>query len=171
MSDRVRKLVAVASTLLILGVANFLILDKERIVRDGTLVLLRLAPVDPRSLLQGDYMALRYAMTDAVGDAARAEGISNGVAVVELDESAQATFVSLYQGQPVQQDQALLRFRRRADSVRIASDAFFFEEGRFETYSDARFGELRVDESGDAVLTGLRDSNGRILGIPLHARE
>ena len=171
MSDRIRKLVAVAATVVMLGIANFLIFDKERIVRDGTLVLLRLAPVDPRSLMQGDYMALRYAMTGTVADAARAEGIDNGVAVVELNESAEASFVSLYEGQPLAQNQRLLRFRRRADSVRIASDAFFFEEGSFEAYTNARFGELRVDDTGHAVLTGLRDSNRQTLGRPLHATE
>ena len=171
MSDRVRKLIALATTVVILGIANVLIFDKERIIRDGTLVLLRLAPVDPRSLIQGDYMALRYAMTGTVADAARAAGISDGVAVVELDESAEASFLSLYEGQPLEQNQRLLRFRRRADSVRIASDAFFFEEGSFEAYTNARFGELRVDDTGNAVLTGLRDSDRRTIGLPLHTTE
>ncbi len=37
--------------------------SKESTLKDGKLVLLELAPVDPRSLMQGDYMSLNYAIT------------------------------------------------------------------------------------------------------------
>ncbi|MFD0701266.1 GDYXXLXY domain-containing protein [Myroides pelagicus] len=37
--------------------------EKEKIVKQGQLVLLELAPVDPRSLMQGDYMRLNYAIS------------------------------------------------------------------------------------------------------------
>jgi len=62
----------------------------------------------------------------------------------------------------------LLRFRKRGKSVRLASDAFFFEEGQWETYRGARFGEIRVDDAGSAVLIGLRDSDGVRMGPALH---
>ena len=48
--------------LLVLGAVNGAIVGKERIRRDGELVFLALAPVDPRALMQGDYMALRFAL-------------------------------------------------------------------------------------------------------------
>jgi uncharacterized membrane-anchored protein len=168
MSDRVRTVVLFATAIAVLALANLQILDKERIVRDGTVVLLRLAPIDPRSLMQGDYMALRYAMTRDVARAAEASGISDGVAVFRLGALGEAEFVAIYADQPLAEDEILLRFRRRADSVRIASDAFFFEEGQLETYRRAAFGELRVAADGAAVLTGLRDAEGRRLGASLN---
>ncbi|KIG15596.1 putative membrane protein [Enhygromyxa salina] len=39
-------------------------LQKERVLSTGQTVLLPLAPVDPRSLMQGDYMILRYELED-----------------------------------------------------------------------------------------------------------
>ena len=45
---------------MILVVANFSIAGKERVLREGQTVLLQLAPLDPRSLIQGDFMALRH---------------------------------------------------------------------------------------------------------------
>jgi len=84
--------------------------------------------------------------------------------VIELGELNEATFVSLYQDQPLQEGQQLLRYRKRGDSVRLASDAFFFEEGSGQDYRDARFGEIRVNANGDAVLIGLRDAEGERLG-------
>jgi uncharacterized membrane-anchored protein len=168
MTERIRLLVMLAMTVIILIAVNNQIVDKEMIVRHGTTVLLRLAPADPRSLIQGDYMSLRYAMTNDVARAAEAAGVDDGVAVFEPGKLDEANFVAVYAGQKLADDQFLLRFRKRGESVRIASDAFFFEEGQADLYSGARFGELRVADDGDAVLTGLRDNRGIMLGEPLH---
>jgi uncharacterized membrane-anchored protein len=166
--DYSRLIVLGAMTAIILTVINIEIASKERIVRDGTTVLLQLAPRDPRSLLQGDYMALRYSMAGAVARAAESAQVSDGRAVITLQENGEARFVRIDQGQALQQGEYLLQFRKRGESVRLASDAFFFEEGEWDTYSGARFGEVRVNRSGAAVLTGLRDGYGERLGAPLH---
>ncbi|MCZ6854227.1 MAG: GDYXXLXY domain-containing protein [Gammaproteobacteria bacterium] len=155
-------------TAVILTVVNVEIASKERIVRDGTIVLLRIAPRDPRSLLQGDYMALRYTMVDDVAREAKQSDLDDGVAIIELDKHNEATFVALYDGQPLEPGQHLLRYRKRGESVRLGSDAYFFEEGTGEDYSSARFGEIRLNAKGDSVLTGLRDESGEPLGRSLH---
>ena len=167
LTDRARIIVLAVTVAIVLTVINIEITSKERIVRNGTTVLLRIAPRDPRSLLQGDYMALRYAMADAVAREAELSGMGDGKAVVELGELKEATFVALYIGQPLQQGQHLLRYRKRGDSVRLASDAYFFEEGSGQEYRAARFGELRINTNGDAVLIGLLDAEGERLGSSL----
>ena len=60
MTDRIRLAILVLGAFIVLALVNLQIFGKEAIIRDGRTVLLRLAPVDPRSLIQGDYMALRY---------------------------------------------------------------------------------------------------------------
>ena len=63
-----RRALFVVGLVAALGVPAGLVVQKERVVRSGNLVLLPLAPVDPRSLMQGDYMILDYAVTrDAQG--------------------------------------------------------------------------------------------------------
>ncbi|MEJ2453696.1 MAG: GDYXXLXY domain-containing protein, partial [Candidatus Thiodiazotropha sp.] len=141
---------------------------KEQIVSDGDRLLLQLAPRDPRALLQGDYMALRYAMADEVAQAAAAAGMDDGRIVVEVQPTGEARFVDLYRGQAPASGQRLLHFRKRGDSVRLASDAYFFQEGQSEVYADARYGELHVDTDGDAVLTGLFDGEFKRLGTLFH---
>ena len=54
-----RKGIVIVAGLIILALANYSIYSRERLLTEGNLVLLQLAPVDPRSLMQGDYMALR----------------------------------------------------------------------------------------------------------------
>jgi len=140
---------------LVLGALNFSIAGKERIKRSGEIVYLRLAPVDPRSLMQGDYMALRFALvqeldkgvtTNAREGEVRFAGVSlavNHVAAL-ADTTAPATLK--------------LRYRIRNGQVWLGTNAFFFQEGDAERFSGARYGEFRVDRaSGEAVLVGLRD--------------
>lgn len=164
LSDKTRLVVLGLTVLIILGVINFEIMNKEAIVADGATVLLRVAPRDPRSLLQGDYMALRYAMAATVAGQAKDANSTDGFLVVELAESGEASFVAFYDGQPLTDTQTLLKFRKRGESVRLASDAFFFEEGQWEIYQRARFGELKVSNDGEAVLVGLRNDEFERLG-------
>lgn len=166
LSERARLLVTGVMTVAILAMVNLQIAGKERTVLEGTTVLLQLAPIDPRSLLQGDYMALRYAMANEVAEAAETAKISDGRIVIELDDGQVAQFVAIYDGRPLTANRHLLRFRKRGKTVRLASDAYFFEEGQGETYRNARFGELRVADNGNAVLTGLRDQALQRLGPP-----
>jgi uncharacterized membrane-anchored protein len=50
----------ITGLVLVLGVANYDIWQKQQVVDNGQQVLLKLRPVDPRSLMQGDFMRLRY---------------------------------------------------------------------------------------------------------------
>jgi uncharacterized membrane-anchored protein len=163
LTDRQRNIVVGLMTVVILGAVNTLIIGKERIVTDGTLVLLRLAPRDPRSLMQGDYMALRYSLAGEVARAANALEINDGHAVIGLDDQNVARFVRVHDDEDLGADEHLLQFRKRGETVRLASDAFFFEEGQWKTYQPARYGELRVDTNGHGVLIGLRDDTFKSL--------
>ncbi len=151
------KLVA-AGLLLVLGVPNALVVQKERLLASGTSMLLELAPVDPRSLIQGDYMRLDYAMTRQVADSLQVWP-RRGRIVVVLDGAGVARFVRRHE--PARQLQAgehLLAYSRRGGRLRLAMDAFHFQEGHAQRYSRARYGELRVAPSGTSILVGLRDS-------------
>lgn len=48
---------------------NMTVWSFEKLRTDGTVIYLALAPVDPRSLMQGDYMALRLEVGNNVRDA------------------------------------------------------------------------------------------------------
>ena len=152
----VRALIALG-VLLILGAVNTAIVGKERIRRSGETVYLQLEPVDPRSLMQGDYMALRFALVrqiegrDDKGRAAREGQVA--WAPVVLDEQRIARIA-----EPGAPSALTLRYRIREGHVWLGTNAFFFEEGSAERFNGARYGEFRVDrDSGEAVLVGLRN--------------
>jgi uncharacterized membrane-anchored protein len=146
----------------VLVVANGAIVGSERILAEGRTVLLELAPRDPRSLLQGDYVALQYRLSQEISAAGPAS--ASGRAVVILDPDGIARLVRLDDGRPLGPGELYLRYRQRGDGGRVASDAFFFEEGQEAVYAAARFGELRVAADGDTLLVGLRDEDLQPLG-------
>ena len=58
--------VVLLATLAVLVVVNSAIWQKERHIAEGEVVYLELAPVDPRSLMQGDYMALNFELSNDI---------------------------------------------------------------------------------------------------------
>jgi uncharacterized membrane-anchored protein len=141
-----RALILVAGVVVLVAV-NGSIVAKERIRKNGERIYLELAPVDPRSLMQGDYMALRFEIVRRLSPA------ESGSAAIKLDERGVAHL------DPAPQKGGLrIRYRVRNGAIWLGTNAYFFEEGTADRYNGARFGEFRLDrETGEAVLTGLRD--------------
>jgi uncharacterized membrane-anchored protein len=159
----IRRATVLAGLVLILGLFNWSVAKKEALLRDGTPLLIELAPVDPRSLIQGDYMRLEYRIArDISGNYAWPH---DGQIVVAADENNVAQYVRLYdRGTPLAQGEHLLHYRRRGGRIKIGTDAFFFQEGHAMRYDRAKYGELRVDPSGESLLIGLRDEQRHPLG-------
>jgi uncharacterized membrane-anchored protein len=158
-----KKWILWANLILALGVINGLILQKEKIVRTGETVFLKLASYDERSLMQGDYMQLKYDMTrrDPCRDEARAEG--DGCLVILRDERGVASFRRIHRGESLSNGELLLRFRFR-DGVCLGAETFFIQEDLVDIFKKAAYGELRVAPSGESVLVGLRDRDLKVLG-------
>ncbi len=141
---------------LALTASNVAIWQKERVLTSGTPMLLELAPVDPRSLMQGDYMRLDYAIARSISG--QNGWPRDGLLVVTLDSAGIARYVRRYAPSvPLAAGERLLRYRKRDTRVRVGSDAFHFQEGKAKYFAKARYGELRVDAQGTSVLVGLRD--------------
>ncbi|HEY6123038.1 MAG TPA: GDYXXLXY domain-containing protein [Steroidobacteraceae bacterium] len=139
----------IAAVLLVLGAVNASIILKERIKTEGQRIFLALAPVDPRSLMQGDYMALRFEIVNNI------QSQVSGSALLFVDERGVATL------NPSPATGGLrIRYRVRNGQIWLGTNAYFFEEGAAQRFDGARFGEFRVDrESGEAVLVALADEN------------
>ncbi len=150
--------------LVVLLLINLGIYQKEQTVRHGSTVLLELAPRDPRSLMQGDYMALRYRIAQDWGKLLPENPPADGVLILDLDQNQVGSYAGVDQGQALQPGQLRLRYRLRDNKLIIGSNAFFFEEGHADRYIDARYGEFRVNEKGQSILVALRDQNLQTLG-------
>ncbi len=158
---KTRPLLVGLLTLLVLAAVNGWVLQKERLKTGGQVVLLALAPRDPRSMLQGDYMALRYTITASIPRSSA----SSGLIVMRLDANQVASYVRLYtQGEPLAPGERLLRYHDNGSDVRVGPEAYFFQEGHAHYYRQARYGEFRLTPAGEVLLVALRGENFERLG-------
>lgn len=157
---KLERTILLAAALLVLGLINHAIWQKEQLLATGDIVRLKLAPVDPRSLMQGDYMRLDFEVTRNLREKVRDEGRL----IVALDASHVASLRRIDTGAPLAADEHRLQYRIRQGHARITTDAWFFQEGTASVYTAARFGEFRVSADGQALLTGLLDEQGKRLG-------
>lgn len=162
--SRLRLALFLGGLALVLGMANYAIWQKQTVVDQGRPVLLRLAPVDPRSLIQGDYMRLRYAASQ--GAVADIDALPwRGRFVLRLDAAGVAAFVRVDDGTDLAADEVRIVYRKRGrfGGIDLGAGSFFFQEGDADLYADAQYGVLRVAEDGGSVLVGLADENLRTI--------
>ena len=159
-----RKALALVAGLAMLALVNFGIYQREQLLTRGNVVLLETAPVDPRSLMQGDYMRLNFAVAQEAFPFGNARVRSDGHIVVAVDSNRVGRFRRIADGRPLAPGEIALRYRIRGGMPNLATNAYFFEEGRAEAYEGAAYGEFRVGEDGEMILTGLRDARLRPLG-------
>ncbi len=157
--------------IIVLILINYSIYQKESHLSNGTTICLRLAPVDPRSLMQGDYMALNFALGDTIkkeiekmDDKDSMMRYSDGYALLKLEDNCTTSFISLTDKPRSSKDEIAVYYRIRNSDIKFATNAFFFQEGTASAYEDAKYGVFKVNKKGDPLLYALKDKTLKILG-------
>lgn len=162
-----RKIIVIATTLIFLVVFNGAIIQKEHIKANGEVLYMPLAPSDPRSLMQGDYMRLRFR---AAGDAMReAQEIdeNRGHLVIERGDDGIGKFVRIHDGSALAKNEFLFRYVKESNwRMRMLPDSYLFQEGHEPLYRRAEYGVFRAADSRSLVLVGLADLSGDLIEIP-----
>jgi uncharacterized membrane-anchored protein len=148
------------SALAVLVVANLGIWQKEHLIANGQPVFVELAPADPRSLMQGDFMRLNFRLP---GDLPARDAVLPGAqrprVIGRRDDRGVARLVRLDTGAPLGADELRIELTPKDGRWVLASDAWFFREGDARRFSAAKYGEFRVDAAGHALLVGLRGAD------------
>ncbi len=154
---KTKGLIIILNLLLLLGFINWSTFKKEKLIEDGKLVLLKLAPVDPRSLMQGDYMRLNY---DITSDIEPGKLPKRGFIVVKLDNNEVAGRIRFQAGKtPLNKGEYLINYTLANWNLNIGAESYFFEEGKAEKFDQAKYGALKIDDKGNSLLIGLYDEN------------
>lgn len=169
--SKLKLFIISANMVLVLLFFGFNIVKNEKVLSEGEIVLLELRPVDPRSLMQGDYMTLHFEVCNHIYGL---EAELNKFCVVQLDDDRVAHFVSLTNDAEValREDELLLRYSlekssRWRKSYTIGSDSYFFQEGTAIKYETAKYGMLKVVTKGEMIgscsLVGLCDADKNLI--------
>ena len=133
----------------------------EETLANGRVVYIALRPVDPRSLIQGDYMAVAFDV-----DRLPAPRDVNGevLALADVDARSIARIQGLASpGAKPEANQIAVKLRQKSRRWFVGTDAYFFEEGRADDFARAKYGQFRVGTDGRLLLVAMTDENLKVL--------
>lgn len=109
---------------------------------------LKLAPVDPRSLMQGDYMILNYEIVDEAWNKIyeiedrENKSLKNGFIAVKLNKDNVAIFKDVVKQPDNNPDLLYIAFKSNGYQLKINADSFFFQEGNAHLYENAKYSKV-----------------------------
>jgi uncharacterized membrane-anchored protein len=154
----------------VFGTFYHMVAQKEALLKNGQTVYLALAPVDPRSIMQGDYMDLNYDIMNKLNhdglDSTQPKPPQSGVLVIKLDNQNIGTFARYNNGSPLAPREHLLKFHHKDWRAVIGAESFFIPENSGDTFSKAVYGELKVEPDGTPLIVALCDKDLHRLVVP-----
>ena len=165
--------VALLGLLLIIVMMTINVAKYETHLATGDTVLLELAPVDPRGFMQGDYVTLSYAIEREIFDALEkyaeedlyGTASRDGYVIVTLNDDRVGEFIRLADVKPsnLTPNEMAIYYRVRNGSLKLATNAFFFQEGHAKAYEAAKYGLFRVNDKGAPLLIDMVDSEFKVI--------
>lgn len=159
-----KRMVLVPVILLQFALIGYQIWNSESILSQGQSVKLELAPIDPRSLLQGDYVRLNYTISSLDGPELSA-GKKIRV-VLRKQENGVYGYSGYFEqagawNQPYQAQSTDVIINGRttgSDRVEYGIESYFVPEGTgLEVERTAKFSYVKVGKKGDAILERLSE--------------
>jgi len=185
---------AVVSAVLLIGTLSYMIAERVAILQNGTEIVLKTAPVDPRDLMRGDYVQLRYediSLVDTslfVGDWPEQDTFAPLWLTLETTEDGLATVKSLslekpkggnskavyLKSKPVKLYQSgTKRVRTLRDALKFGIERYYVPEGEGLDIEAARNQgrttvAIRVSADGKAQITRLMIDGKTLYQEPLY---
>nr|MBC9203411.1 GDYXXLXY domain-containing protein [Paenibacillus sp. PL91] len=145
-----------------LGYVGYHAATSEALLSNGTSIKLAIEPIDPRSILQGDYVRLGYSIsTPPVNVAKEIESrrsLSRIKVVLRPGDSGVYVFDRLYtSGEALADKEIVINGTSSGwQTINYGIETYFVPEGTgTETEQNARFAYVKVGKSGDAILERL----------------
>lgn len=156
------RILIIINLILLLGYFNWSVYQKEQTLKDGKLVLLQLAPVDPRSLMQGDYMRLNYKEADS--KLLKDYNVRRGYVILKTDSNHVGEIIRIQETPKTTNDNEIaMKYKIVNYRLFLGAESFFFEEGQDSVYNHATYGGLKVDDKGQSLLIGLYDNDFNLI--------
>jgi uncharacterized membrane-anchored protein len=169
--NNIKRNLLITNLLLLIAVFLWMRHDKEILLKEGDILVLKLAPVDPRSFMMGDYMTLNYEVNDQLPNRMDFENLSfnpdfnqvNRTKVVVKMQDSLAVFVRMNNKEPLQKGEYELPCVRNYFMWQILPNEYLFQEGRSKHFDQAEYAQFRVNKSGDVIIEHLLDAKRKPL--------
>lgn len=147
-----KKIIVSINLLLILSLTGYQIYKEENYRKNNTIIL-PLAPVDPRSLMQGDYMILNFNI-EREFNKSEWKNEKKGYLKLKIDENGISHFNEYSQKLAPNS----IKFDNRYKFT-MGVDSYFFQDGKDKHFQQARFAQLFLLKDGSLRLDRLLDKD------------
>lgn len=154
--NRTKKLILLINFILVITLINVMMYQSEQTIKNGKLVFFEIVPIDPRSIIQGDYMTLNYNISSQ-GDKKMPSsgvayiGINKEQIVVEINQDSTLLDKSL-RVLPIQ-------YTKVGSRLRFGIESYLFQEGKAKSFEKAKYSGVRINATGNCILVGLYKSD------------
>ena len=159
----------------LLGAVNYKVQQFEDVLVTGKPVVLKIAPADPRSLMQGDYMVLNYAILSELQQSQFSSESNETTGIDELSPSGKKAYILIHLDKNhvatlcEAQSEIPTDFKHCTPNVylpirykgwlpELPSQDYFFAEGKGEYYAQSEYAEYRFKD-GILLLARLLDKD------------
>ena len=181
MSNSIKKILLIINIVILFVVTGFSANKEESYKKLDSYFYLELTPVDPRSLLQGDYMTLNYDITDKASDfiynnrtyiydgeneneveeireLRKLADAKRAYIAVRLDENKVAKFVKITKEKTDEKDLLFIAYKTDGFNVDINASSYLFQERTGDKYQNTRYSKV-VLVGNNLRLIDLRDKD------------
>lgn len=132
-----KKIFVVLNLLLLMIVFGYSVIKEEKNLKKATFYI-KTVPVDPRSLIQGDYMVLNY----DIAASARMEigNIRKGYIRIKINDLKIAEFIRIDEEYlPPSNNEISIQFQKNGSNIDIGVNSYLFQEGTGNKFQKAQY--------------------------------
>ena len=148
-----KKIFVVLNLLLLMIVFGYSVIKEEKNLKKATFYI-KTVPVDPRSLIQGDYMVLNY----DIAESARMEigNIRKGYIRIKINDLKIAEFIRIDEEYlPPSNNEISIQFQKNGSNIDIGVNSYLFQEGTGNKFQKAQYAEVIELKNGKLRLKNL----------------
>ena len=152
-----KKIFVVLNLLLLMIVFGYSVIKEEKNLKKATFYI-KTVPVDPRSLIQGDYMVLNY----DIAESARMEigNIRKGYIRIKINDLKIAEFIRIDEEYlPPSNNEISIQFQKNGSNIDIGVNSYLFQEGTGNKFQKAQYTEVIELKNGKLRLKNLLDKD------------
>lgn len=152
-----KKIFVVLNLLLLMIVFGYSVIKEEKNLKKATFYI-KTVPVDPRSMIQGDYMVLNY----DIAESARMEigNIRKGYIRIKINDLKIAEFIRIDEEcLPPSNNEISIQFQKNGSNIDIGVNSYLFQEGTGNKFQKAQYAEVIELKNGKLRLKNLLDKD------------
>lgn len=156
-----KKLLVMLNLILLIVAFGYSVIREENNLKKNTFYI-KTSPVDPRSLIQGDYMVLNYNITDS----ARIEAVNirKGYIRIKINDLKIAEFIRVDKEYvPPSNNEISIQFQKNSSNIDIGVNSYLFQEGTGNKFQKAQYAEVIELKNGKLRLKSLLDKDFKII--------